>query len=259
MTSGTGGRGRRLFLLARQSRRVLLASAIVFALIAGGVAFATIPDQHGVIHGCYTKSSGALRVIDTGNHATCASTETGLNWNQTGPKGPAGLKGPTGPTGPTGPGGVPVSPGISSGVSTTSGTSVALNQVQILAPVMTTPAVTTGGQYYVSASIMLIVGQGDTVACITDVSGVGAVGAFTTVGPVANQTYETLPVAQDANVPAGSTVSMDCTGYTGNSATSFYDGGITATLIGSDNAPASARRSASKPPSLPRAIGQALR
>jgi hypothetical protein len=55
------------------------------------VARATIPDARGVIHGCYSTRTGALRVVGTG--ATCSASEASLTWNQTGPKGPAGASG----------------------------------------------------------------------------------------------------------------------------------------------------------------------
>jgi hypothetical protein len=63
----------------------------ILALIAalGGVAIASIPSADGTIHGCYN-GQGALRVIDAEGGATCAPGETALNWNQTGPPGPAG-------------------------------------------------------------------------------------------------------------------------------------------------------------------------
>jgi hypothetical protein len=52
-------------------------------------------------------------------------------------------------------------------------------------------------------------------------------------------------------------VSVQCTDYTSNSATSFYNGAITATLIGSDNGSAGASRPAAKlsiqPPAIKRA------
>lgn len=104
-----------------------VAGATVAGLLGVGVAFAAIPSN-GVISGCYTKSGGTLRVIDS-TTGTCSSKETSLNWNQTGPQGPTGPvgpagsagaagadgadgadgatgpAGPTGPTGPTGPAG----------------------------------------------------------------------------------------------------------------------------------------------------------
>ena len=64
-------------------------------------------------------------------------------------------------------------------------------------------------------------------------------GTFATVGPVANQTYETVPLDQAISVNAGDSVKVECTDYTSNNSTSFYDGGITGTLINSatGNAP----------------------
>jgi hypothetical protein len=64
--------------------------AVVVALAAGGIAYASIPDANGVIHGCYAKINGQLRVIDPSLGGACTSSEKPLNWNQTGPTGPRG-------------------------------------------------------------------------------------------------------------------------------------------------------------------------
>ena len=76
-------------LLSRRGRWAAL-GAIVGALVVGGVAWADIPDS-GVINGCYKTISGAVRVIDASKGAKCNASETALNWNQTGPTGPAGI------------------------------------------------------------------------------------------------------------------------------------------------------------------------
>jgi hypothetical protein len=78
------------FKLRRRSVWVIAASAAAL-VTAGGLAYATIPDSNGVIHGCYAKNTGALRVIDTGQ--ACTSKETPLDWNQTGPQGAPGAPG----------------------------------------------------------------------------------------------------------------------------------------------------------------------
>lgn len=91
-------------------KKPYLALILSLALLGGGIAWATIPDASGVIHGCYRTANpakGALTVIDTGLGETCPSGTVGLNWNQIGPQGPAGATGSTGPQGPSG------SPGIS--------------------------------------------------------------------------------------------------------------------------------------------------
>jgi hypothetical protein len=100
-----------------RGRRALLALAVGAGVFGIATAVqASIPDAQGVIHGCYNTSlahgspTGALRVINTAKlNGNCASWETALNWNQTGPTGPTGARGPTGPkgaTGPTGPGAI---------------------------------------------------------------------------------------------------------------------------------------------------------
>ena len=87
--------------------RVVTALAVAAVLSVSAAVFATIPSA-GVISGCYTKSGGALRVID-GTVTSCSSKETALNWNVqgiqggVGPAGPQGIAGPQGPTGPQGP------------------------------------------------------------------------------------------------------------------------------------------------------------
>lgn len=65
----------------RAPRLVAAGAAALVCVAAGGVAYASIPDSSGVIHACYTRSSGALRVSDAG---TCTSKETALSWNTVG-------------------------------------------------------------------------------------------------------------------------------------------------------------------------------
>jgi hypothetical protein len=72
----------------------------------GSTAFAAIPDGGSVIHSCYKKSGGAVRVIDTAS-TSCDSNETPLDWNQQGPQGPQGAPGPKGDKGDKGDPGPP--------------------------------------------------------------------------------------------------------------------------------------------------------
>jgi hypothetical protein len=87
-----------------RSARFWIVVAVVAAASAGA-AYATIPGSDGVIHGCYAKSGGAVRVIDA-SVTNCKSGETSLNWDQhgqPGPEGPRGEQGPPGPQGEQGP------------------------------------------------------------------------------------------------------------------------------------------------------------
>jgi hypothetical protein len=91
--------------MKRQTLLTALASAFAVSAIAGGVAYATIPDEAGVINGCYRTSlddqRGQLRVVD--DPASCRSNEVAIHWNQKGTQGIQGIQGETGATGPQGP------------------------------------------------------------------------------------------------------------------------------------------------------------
>jgi hypothetical protein len=82
-------------------KRLALITTAGIAL-AGGVAYATIPDSGGVIHACRLKGVGTLRAIDSDAGQKCSSLEAELDWNQRGPQGPAGSQGPKGDKGDPG-------------------------------------------------------------------------------------------------------------------------------------------------------------
>jgi Collagen triple helix repeat (20 copies) len=82
-----------------RKKLIMVVTGAAAALVFGAVAFASIPDGSGVIHTCYGKSGGSLRVIDATN-TSCGANELSLNFNQ---QGPAGAQGPVGATGPQGP------------------------------------------------------------------------------------------------------------------------------------------------------------
>ena len=68
------------------SRRLRITRAAALAtvlLLAGGaLAWASIPDSRGTIHGCYT-GNGTLRVVDTDLGQACKSNEKTLDWSAT--------------------------------------------------------------------------------------------------------------------------------------------------------------------------------
>ncbi len=94
--------GSRKRLPLKRSRWFVL-GGVVGAILAGGAAFAAIPDSNGVINGCFQKNVGNLRVIDPSAGDSCRPSEVPISWSQTGPAGPQGPKGDTGATGPQGP------------------------------------------------------------------------------------------------------------------------------------------------------------
>jgi hypothetical protein len=88
--------------------RTPMASFLALAIAAGTfAASASVPDPGGVIHGCYRKSDGRVRVIDTGKGRKCKNTERSVEWNERGRRGRVGPEGDRGPQGEQGPQGVP--------------------------------------------------------------------------------------------------------------------------------------------------------
>ena len=62
-------------------------ATLALAAALAGSAVASIPGAGGKIKGCYTKSNGSLRVIDSAK--SCKSNEKALSWNTKGPAGPS--------------------------------------------------------------------------------------------------------------------------------------------------------------------------
>ena len=193
---------------------VTVTSAALAILGVGGGALASNVAAPGQIKACYKTGATLPPLTHIATSGKCPTGNSALIWNKVGPQGPQGPA------------------GVSAGTSGTSGTSVPLNEAQVLVPVLSAAAAPASGTYYVNASVMLVVAQGDTVACILAVNG-ATTGPFATVGPAANQTYETIPLSEAVSLQAGQAPEVECTDYTANSSTSFYDGGITSVLISS--------------------------
>ncbi|WP_457032063.1 hypothetical protein [Kitasatospora sp. P5_F3] len=65
-------------------RGVVLLTATALTATAAGISWASIPDSSGEIHGCYQKSTGLVRVIDSPSQQ-CHGGEAPLSWSQGGP------------------------------------------------------------------------------------------------------------------------------------------------------------------------------
>jgi type VI secretion system Hcp family effector len=83
---------------------VAIGMAIAMSGLAIGMVMGSIPGAGNVIYGCYSKTTGAVRIIDN-TKTSCASWEVLISWNQKGDPGAAGAKGATGAVGATGAGG----------------------------------------------------------------------------------------------------------------------------------------------------------
>jgi hypothetical protein len=85
-------------------------SSLATLVVAGGIAYAAIPDAGtSTYHACLLNSVGTIRIIDPSlapssplQHCNPKS-ETEITFAQQGPKGDQGLPGPKGDTGPQGP------------------------------------------------------------------------------------------------------------------------------------------------------------
>ena len=71
----------------RLTTRSLVATLVALGLMgaAGGVAIASIPDPGtGVFHGCYSTTTGALRLVDPSTGHGCKVGEKAVSWDQAG-------------------------------------------------------------------------------------------------------------------------------------------------------------------------------
>ena len=104
--------------IGRRSRRLTLAVVVLFA-IAGGIAYATIPDATGAYTACKLRATGTIRLIDKTPGAfpagsllaRCTSHEDEISWSKTGPQGLQGAQGLPGAAGTPGAAGAAGTPG----------------------------------------------------------------------------------------------------------------------------------------------------
>jgi hypothetical protein len=93
---------RRVAILSHVRRHVV--GYLALFLVLGGVGHAAFISSTGEIKACVIPTTGGTqpntRIID--ETATCASGQTLVQWNQTGPPGPGGPGGPPGAPGPAG-------------------------------------------------------------------------------------------------------------------------------------------------------------
>ena len=84
----------------RPTRALTVIGAALVLMAAGAVAYAQIPSADGTISACYTKSTGTIRIVNTG--VACKKGETSLAWNQHGNPGTNGTKCTNGTSGVSG-------------------------------------------------------------------------------------------------------------------------------------------------------------
>jgi hypothetical protein len=90
--------------MKRQTLLTAVISALAASAIAGGVAWASIPDTSKVFSACMLNGVGTIRLIDKSLPSTnfmshCTDRETEVSWNQQGLQGLQGIQGPAGKDG----------------------------------------------------------------------------------------------------------------------------------------------------------------
>ena len=136
----------------------LVALLVVLALGAGTV-YAAIPNANGKYYACFTKATGAVRLINYPRVSTCPRGQQLISWNAKGPVGPQGPQGPAGAQGIQGEPGLQGPPG-EAGITT-----ITLTRVN-------SPATLIPASLYGSAAVTCpagkVVGGGFTLASGSD-------------------------------------------------------------------------------------------
>jgi hypothetical protein len=220
--------------------RLIGASTLGMALVLSLAAPARVNAATVTYHACVNNSTGDI-IIVTADKA-CKSGSHKIQWNETGPQGPAGpggpkgaigpagapgpqgLQGPAGPTGPQGPA------GISVGYAAISNHIIPLGYPTVVAQ---TAPIETAGWYFISASALLNIDYEDTS------------GAFCWAAPASTETNDGNIGGSDSHgnqqasitdifyVSSGDAVQLDCLSNVNDANTFVNNASLTATLINS--------------------------
>jgi hypothetical protein len=170
-------------------RAAMVATVFIAAVVGGtSIALASIPDSHGVIHGCYQTTGTAhnLKVVNNRVTAHCPRGYTSLNWSQTGPKGSSGL---------------------SHGYSTESIDGHTLSSSSNTTVVAT--AKLPAGSYIVDATVSFTAVTGENIVqCfLTNAPGNASGGTVS-----ANNGLTTIPLTAGVTLTAPATIAVQCSG-----------------------------------------------
>jgi hypothetical protein len=176
----------RRILRCRPSPAMVVASlALLVAL--GGVAFASIPGPGGKIKACYRKSTGGLRVIDSGKSCSKKKERT-LTWNQQGPRGlqgvqglqgKQGIQGIPGSNGNNGTNGSPAASWVSGGLTFNTVTTAGTSQRSAVSGAIPAIGASSGAEDALSPNAQIVVR--DLTVRIAVAPGTGATRQFTIV------------------------------------------------------------------------------
>jgi len=198
------------------------------------------PPAAIIYYGCVNNSTGAIRIV--AKATVCKATEHKIQWDQTGPQGPAGPQGKQGPAGPagpqgkqgpagpTGPQGKQGPPGISVGNFAASTSAIFVASPTVVAQ---TNAIQSTGTYYINATALMSIDTFDSGAyCYVTL---GSSGGFDGIqGGSSNAGYwEQASVADSWSISAGDVVQFVCYSNSGDGNTYVNNASVSATLINS--------------------------
>jgi hypothetical protein len=156
-------------------------ATLALVLAMGGGAYAALAPVHdGVIHTCYAKTTGALRVV--GARTKCAKHERSLAFNEQGPTGRTGRRGDIGPAGAAGKAGLPGKNGTN---GATGATGASVTSAVLAAGNATCP---DGGSSFTSVS-------GTSYACNGTAVAFASVDSSDVFSAVQNVTSDSTPSA----------------------------------------------------------------
>lgn len=205
--------------------------ALIALFVAlGGTSYAAvsgIPGSDGQLHGCYSKSSGSLRLVKSGKK--CRKGEKAIAWSQRGARGVAGASGATGATGAGGPQG-PVGPSDAFAASRVDGPAISVTADTPVATLANLPA----GNYAIVAKTEVHASANTDVLC-TLVAGADTDVAESFVGPagVGGAVFvDVLTTELVHSFPAAGPAQLICTRDLASTVT-FSNTKIIATRVGS--------------------------
>ena len=206
----------------RKPMTLAAVAAVVTLGMAGVAGAAVIPGTDGLIHGCYQRITGQLRVVDEGTR--CLALEQPVQWNQTGPQGPQGVQGVpgpqgetgpegprglTGPEGPRGPAGPKGDPGFSDAY-----TGVQANRINVngsLVPIVSVNV--PAGAYMIQAKASVLLSDDTESVGWCELLENGARGADTSWWGFTDDPFEktTVPLMTAASYAQPTTITLTCT------------------------------------------------
>ena len=215
------------------------------------------PPTTVTYYGCVVNSNGDITIVN--QSTVCGTGQHKIQWNQTGPQGPAGPKGPAGPQGPTGPTGPqgpagpkgatgsqgpagaqgPAGPQGPQGPAGLASGSFELLQAGLYPTLTSSPVVylisseaETAAWYFISANVLVYIDGNDGGAfCYDAVHSTGTPSQYG--GSSLPGGYQQISINDAVFLNAGDYAQVSCYTWNGDGSSFIYNGALTAIQIDS--------------------------